>query len=309
MIRTAIRQPWRRLLDVVKFTSTKMTTLNFYTDMCPCGSGMLLKDCCLTRRHDTAPPGPITGYANPRCYARALRDCNTKISGEHFISNSILGLYDGAGELTVEGFPWLNTGGQRRIQRAALTANMLCTRHNSALSSLDSTASRFFGFLIGKYKGTCENILLITGKEIERWMLKTLCGIVASGNVVHDSKRIRRWEPPLQWLDILFDVKQIPDGCGLHYIIGKYRYADKRIDMNTVKNTTTGEIVALTFAVAGLPFLFAIEPPPPRQEPTPSGAELRFHPKVLQVRSGNELRELHFGWPEGCFVVVELGEK
>jgi len=285
-----------------------MTVMNFYTDTCPCGSGLLLKDCCLTRRNDTTPPGALTGYANPRCYARALRDCGTKTSGEHFISNSILGLYDGAGELTVEGFPWLITGEQRRIQRATLTAKVLCTRHNSALSSLDSTAVRFFGFLIGKDEGTYQNILLINGKEIKRWMLKTLCGVVASGNVVHNYGRIRGWEPPRQWLDILFDAKQIPEGCGLHYIIGKYRYADKRIEINTVRNTTTGEIVALTFVVSGFPFLFAMEPPP-RQEPTPSGAELRYHPKVLQVRSRNEVCELHFGWPEGPFVVVELSEK
>ena len=139
-------------------------------------------------------------------------------------------------------------------------------------------------------------------------MLKTLCGVVASGNVIHDSARIRGWEPPRRWLEILFGSGRIPSGCGLHYIIGQYQATGNRLYMNTVKDMTTGDIVALTFAVAGFPFLFAMETPPDLDKPTRSGAELRYHPKALQVRTSAGVREVHFGWREGHFIVVDVIE-
>lgn len=281
-----------------------MVNLNFYRDLCPCGSGKVLKDCCLTKRTVTTPPGPKTEYANPRCYARVLADCDRKLSREHYISESILALRDA--NISVMGFPWLNSSEKRRVSRSALTAKVLCSRHNSALSGLDSTAHRLFNYLIVESRESNQDILLINGEEVERWMLKTLCGVVASGNVVHDSEQIRGWEPPRQWLEILFGSGRIPPGCGLHYIIGKYRINSNRLDMNTVRNTTTGDIVALTFVVAGFPFLFSMEPPPQRDEPTSSGAELRYHPKSLQVHNRTEVKEIHFNWPEGSFIVVEL---
>ena len=31
-----------------------------------------------------------TGYSNPKCYARILGNCSEKLTGEHFISRSVL---------------------------------------------------------------------------------------------------------------------------------------------------------------------------------------------------------------------------
>lgn len=281
-----------------------MGKLNYYRDPCPCGSGRILKDCCLTKRNITTPPGHKTGYGNPRCYAKALADCDRKLSREHYISDSILTLHNQP--ITVTGFPWLDSGEQRVVSRASLTSRVMCARHNSALSCLDSTALLLFNYLIHLGREKNKKVLLINGEEIERWMLKTLCGVLASGNVVHDSERIRGWEPPRQWLDILFGSGCVPPGCGLYYIIGKYRSSEKVLTINTVRNTTTGDIVALTFILAWFPFLFAMEVPPQRDEPTPSGAELRYHPQALQIRTSKNVREVHFGWPEGRLIICEL---
>jgi len=282
-----------------------MKKLNYHTDLCPCGSGRVLKECCLTKRNETTPPGTKTGYSNSRCYARALSDCDRKLSREHYISESILSLRDKS--IGITGFPWLDSGEQRSISKASLTAKVLCSRHNSVLSGLDSIALLLFTYLMGLNIEENQEVLLINGEEIERWMLKALCGVVASGNVVHDSKRILGWEPPYHWLEILFGTGRIPPDCGLYYIIGKYHLPANQFAMiNTISNKTSGNIVGMTFVLEAFPFLFAMEPPPERDKPTPSGAELRYHPEGLQIRTNNDVREVHFGWKEGRFIITEL---
>ena len=282
-----------------------MKKLNYHTDLCPCGSGRVLKECCLTKRNKTTPPGTKTGHSNSRCYARAFSDCDRKLSREHYIGESILNLRDKP--ISVTGFPWLYPGEKRPISKASLTAKVLCSRHNSVLSGLDSTALLLFKYLMGLNKEENQEALLINGEEIERWMLKTLCGVVASGNVVYDSKQVLGWEPPYHWLEILFGTGRIPPDCGLYYIIGKYRLPVNQFAMITpIFNKTSNNIIGITFTLEAFPFLFTMEPLPERDKPTPSGAELRYHPEGLQIRTNNDVREVHFGWKEGRFIITEL---
>ncbi len=283
-----------------------MKKLNYHTDLCPCGSGRVLKECCLTKRNETTPPGTKTVFSNSRCYARALSDCDRNLSREHYISESILSLRGGK-SIGITGFPWLDSGEQRSISKASLTAKVLCSRHNAVLSGLDSTALLLFTYLMGLNIEENQEVFLINGEEIERWMLKALCGVVASGNVVHDSKRILGWEPPYHWLEILFGTGRIPPDCGLYYILAKYDFpANQFTRITPIINKAGGKIVGMTFTLEGFPFLFTMEPPPERDKPTPSGAELRYHPKGLQIRTSNDLREIHFGWKEGRFIIQEF---
>src|SRR5579872_5204962 len=71
--------------------------LNFEKDACPCGSGIVIRDCCLRpdgrlipKRVSLPFPNSPTNYAHPKCYCRILNDCDTKISTEHFVSEGIL---------------------------------------------------------------------------------------------------------------------------------------------------------------------------------------------------------------------------
>ena len=87
------------------------------------------------------PPEPTTGHAHPRCYMSPSRNCSTKISREHYISQAILDQFP---VLTVSGLPWQQAGEAPQFAPRALTANVLCTRHNSPLSPLDTLAARAF---------------------------------------------------------------------------------------------------------------------------------------------------------------------
>jgi hypothetical protein len=125
-------------------------TVNIHTDRCLCGSGRLMRDCCLFVRCDTTPSMPATGYAHPSCFARDIRDCSRAISREHYISRSVLDLFGGGG-IAVSGMPWIPDGEQRRVSAASLTGRMLCERHNQALSSLDAVAARFLQFFTAEW--------------------------------------------------------------------------------------------------------------------------------------------------------------
>src|SRR5258708_35281563 len=90
-------------------------------DPCYCGGDKKVRFCCGLAGDDgkiarsspsnCAPPDPQTGLANPRCYARALNDCSTAMSGEHLFSEVTLNLLTGPdGKIIREGYPWQEEG-------------------------------------------------------------------------------------------------------------------------------------------------------------------------------------------------------
>jgi hypothetical protein len=121
-------------------------------DSCPCGSGQLFGQCCLrtgghiykspTRR---VPPAPQTGFGHNRCYLEWSKDCDQTISAEHFISATVLSQL-GDKKVRLNGMPWLR-GATKNLPISSLTGNILCRRHNAALSPLDAMAGRFFSAL------------------------------------------------------------------------------------------------------------------------------------------------------------------
>jgi hypothetical protein len=68
------------------------------------------------------------------CWAKALGGSSPVQSGEHLFS---AGLFQGT-MITVQGFHWCPE--PKSVGLASLTANILCTTHNSGLSQLDSAA-------------------------------------------------------------------------------------------------------------------------------------------------------------------------
>lgn len=125
-----------------------------------------------------------TGYSNRRCYAAASDDCSPKISREHWISANILdNISDG--RFIVSGMRW-GGGVNRELSTRALASNILCSRHNSALSALDLEVGRLFK-VWQVYRHVMESRIktrlfaIFTGSTIERWLVKFLLGAVASG--------------------------------------------------------------------------------------------------------------------------------
>jgi len=91
---------------------------------CPCESGLKSTDCCLLPdggwyKNPTpfTPHPPQTGFSHPDCYLFHTKDCSTKMSDEHYVSETVLKAVDDV--LKVSGVPWLKPGESKRYQQVA----------------------------------------------------------------------------------------------------------------------------------------------------------------------------------------------
>jgi hypothetical protein len=279
------------------------------TETCPCRSGRLIRDCCgatgtlFRAAASTTPPPPATDFTHPDCYAGALRDCSTKISGEHYISADVLQALGDLGP--VSGFTWLGPDGSAKVVApGALVGNVLCKRHNEALSSIDARAGQFFRQLqaadefLQRAAGTFE-IYLANGHDLERWLLKMLCGVVAA-DVVDTVQVPRPWRPPIAWLRILFGGERFPPGWGL-YVPAPIGHADQvveRVEAAVISNTTDG-IYGLTCRLRDKQLVLAMIRP---ATPLPADSVLAhaiYRPGELLLQMDERRFSVMFCWEQG----------
>ena len=159
---------------------------------------------------------------HPKCYAAELGACSDDISAEHFFSKGILTLLNDGPNFGVSGFPWQEPEQAAQLSPATLAAKILCTRHNSELSLLDDECLTVFQFVEQAHKTLsdtqCEGdrSYEVSGDLVERWVLKALIGLVASGNAAKGDKRISKDKPPLAWLQLLYGLEAMPEEWGLY---------------------------------------------------------------------------------------------
>ena len=106
----------------------------------------------------------------------------------------VLRLRSALGELSepvvaTDGVHWLAPGEQRVIGINSLTANILCGRHNSALSPLDDEGGQFLRTIksihasLGKKSLSRKTLVsIVSGEALEMWILKIACGLFYSKN-------------------------------------------------------------------------------------------------------------------------------
>jgi hypothetical protein len=191
-----------------------------------------------------------------------LGDCSTKITGEHWISRNVLEYFTSNGVIKIGGVPWLTTGQIAEIPIDVLQSNVLCDRHNPALSPLDSVAKRFFGAL-PNVKGSWSQLLslnLFCGIDFERWMLKLLCGIVYAGVLHSPAGRLRDWKPPPTWLECLYSGSPLAAPRGL-YLATKQGPADFDRQFALACVAKNDDVYGLIIEVCGLPFVLSLQPP------------------------------------------------
>ena len=123
---------------------------------------------------------------------RELGSCVAPISGERLISQSVMQVLQGNGEFSIPGVPWLPRGEVRVLGANALRANCLCTKHNSALSPIDGAAKHLFQSLKGYLEADAgePRHSLVSGHDLERWVLKTAKALAVSGNLARGDERL-----------------------------------------------------------------------------------------------------------------------
>lgn len=152
--------------------------------------------------------------------------------------------------------PW-QKGQKKVLGFAALTSNILCRARNSALSPLDTAGARFFS-AIQSCGTTVEGLslnFLVSGHDIERWLLRTVAALAVSKNFAIDGAQLDNgiinrlrlseflenpaaWKPPL----------------GMYYMQGVgYRFWQKRnIEIAPLLVRGSNDIVGVSIDIQGM---------------------------------------------------------
>jgi hypothetical protein len=163
-----------------------------------------------------------------------MSNCSSKITKEHFISRNILE------KLTRDTLKFENAGhffrGKSHVEIGidGFASKVLCDKHNSVLSPLDSAAGAAFQRieeltkdLILADKGyTLNSFHVVSGIDMERWMIKVFCGLVAAGKIRSTSGRIEQLNSlPSELLEALMGATllQPPLGLYMHTFVGQIR--------------------------------------------------------------------------------------
>ncbi len=165
-------------------------------------------------------------FAHPDCYASQLGGCSTQISKEHYVSDAILRLVSlGEPSVLVRNLKFQSPETVEPKGISNLVAKVLCSKHNSDLSRFDSAGQSLFAGMdqIDSTAGKAHEApatIMVNGDDLERWMLKTLCGGLFSGNIQVSGGNLKSVYPPQEWLRILFENGQFPVGQGLYVRAG-----------------------------------------------------------------------------------------
>ena len=238
-------------------------TRHLFNSECPCGSGEKSFKCCWRGdgRWEKTPVGAINlplasvpPSENDRCYLSILGNCSSKITKEHFVSRNILERIT-ADRLTFENAGHF-FGGKERVEIGVndFAAKVLCDIHNPALSILDTAAGIAFSAIEATAKditsaadpsAALKSFHLSSGIDIERWMVKVYCGLVAAGKIRSATGRVLpRSNIPSRLLDALLGINCLPSPLGLYYhtYVGQTRQLGG-ISFGTIKLTNGSDDV------------------------------------------------------------------
>ncbi len=273
---------------------------------CPCGSMKPASECCLKNgkwQKCASELGlrnlsPLT--AIDRCYMKELNSCKGPISGEHIISESVIKILKGEGEFTISGLPWLKPNEYKTLSPKNLITKCLCTRHNSAISPLDEAAKYFF-LSLKTYFNTDTGEprhALVSGHDLERWLLKTAQNLAISGNfAVNRIKLSGAFALDLSIVDMLDDPDNWPEGTGLYCImnIGDKMENHDHFQLEPFLNEQN-EIAAIWLSIMDLKFILLLVQPDESKYPFLINAI--FRPGCISIRQPKSNNWVTMSWQD-----------
>lgn len=238
------------------------------------------------------------------------RNCSLRLSREHFISRSVLKLI-GETHIAVNGLPWLAEGETRALPIAGLVGNILCTRHNAAMSPLDTVASKFFGAIKSIYEDLGNNETLSrkrqwwlsSGEELELWLLKTGFGLYHSGNVATDRKKLCDVQSINTALMQTFQGELVSWPCWMYVMKEEDRSVYRNwLDFRPLADDNGEKMVGLRLKFWGVCLLILIDPAIRYHETFLKG--LVYRPNHISFRNQRRTHTIALTWPRKSVVNV-----
>jgi len=181
-----------------------------------------------------------------------------------------------------------------------LKMNILCDRHNKALSGLDDIGKKFAEFI--KNGPNQPKDIVINGSDLERWFLKIFLGLSVDFN--KQQRGMDNWQPSMKLLNVLFNKYPLEkDGGFYSLLIGNTELRTHSLSINYVSDKQSKEGIGIVVSLEVVTILFSIIPSPPINPDV--NAKTFFHPASLQFPENNGNRILHTGWSNGINIVYE----
>ena len=236
-------------------------------ELCPCESGLKAKFCCLepgktwNKKPSTIREETSTGYQHQKCYASPTKNCSTKISSEHYFSNNILEVLEHNKTVKIGGLPWLEKDSFNLLSRKALVSNILCKTHNEMLSVFDTEMGRFYRTLLEfdedfNSENPKNEIKIFCGEDLERWMLKTVCNLIASNQIAEKGK-VKTLLVKEDYIDILYNDNPFPNKWGLYFSPANQK-VQKFNSLYVIPKSHEKELKAAEFGINNFKFNFLL---------------------------------------------------
>jgi hypothetical protein len=204
-------------------------------------------------------------------------------------------------KLVVAGMPWQPPNFTQEIGLDSLTSKCLCTAHNSALSPLDEAASSLFTLIESAFvTEQIPSVLgLVSGHDVERWLLKTLAALSHSKSLMTNRQKISA--PLHSTIDIpelLGDPLKWQKGAGLYLTgeVGNRMSTNSALSIAPLTVNESGELVGLLGQILGINFAFLATPPQLFSD-VPYRAHWRPSKLIFDNRTARN--EIQFCWEDG----------
>jgi hypothetical protein len=231
-------------------------------------------------------------YSHPGCFANIDFNCSRDITKEHVVSRTILESFELNNKIAVAGFPWQSEAKSFKfIGVSSLVSKILCRYHNNLFSKYDSEAGRFFdcirrydaGFSIEE----CENENLeLDGRLIEYWMLKTVCGFIASKQT-SEALELK----PL-FIDILLGNQPMPEYWGLYYDFKEQTVVHKYNSFSFMPLSSGNELKGAELLLHNFKFYLLLG------KADHEGAFGMYHPFKFFFKGEKCVKSIQFKWQE-----------
>jgi len=242
-----------------------------------------------------------------RCWASCLGGCDGKISREHLVSQSLFI----SNTVNVRGFSWCENE-TREIGISSLTAKILCEKHNSALSPVDTGGADAFDIFRERQrisnvrqnlKPRLGNVVRyqIDGPLLERWFLKTLINISFDRDLPIGRESREVGKPTCDLVEIAYGHRPFPGRAGLYFVVhaGQVIDSDDRVQFAPlIKNQEY--IEAGLFMFRGFRFLLFLTPEGPPVPLTGIGlndedwgeSQVNYHMTTFREEHGKYLSQV-----------------
>jgi hypothetical protein len=165
------------------------------------------------------------------------------------------------------GAPWLKTGEIRTYATKNLAANILCVRHNSAFSDVDTGAIRLFKFVNEIHVDLSQRSLsrkkkcyLVCGDDLEMWATKALLGLFHSQP--KDTK-LAEYTIDRSAVENSIRAARLPKSCGIYLNarLGTRRvHHENEITVGTITLKEEMRLIGLVIDIGGVSLDFLMDP-------------------------------------------------